>query len=433
MKKILLVLLALTLVALPLWAACVPEEVAPPEEEEEEAPPPPPPPEAIKIGHLVPLTGFLSFIGEPFANAGILAVEHINAAGGVLGAEVEVIAEDTATDPKTGVDAIEKLIKIDKVQAVVGGVTSGTSIAVLPKLALNKVPMISPSATAASLSAMEDDDFFFRTSPPDTLQATAIAMLAWEKGYRTANTICRDDDYGRGLSKIFTIVFEELGGEVLVEVIYDAAAPDYSGYVTEVSSEPADLIQVNALMEDACILFKLFHDMGVMEEFEFLVCEGVQDPGIPETVGLDIMLGVGGATPYPPPGKGTFVEDFIERWGVEPFAYEANVYDNFILLALAIERAGVYDGTAIRDNLRAVANPPGVEVTDLAEALRLVREGEEINYQGAGGEITFDEFGDAAMETARVWEYDEEGQYLFTGEITPSAELIALVYSRLEE
>ena len=374
------------------------------------------PPEKIKIGHLVTFTGFLSFIGEPFNNAGIMAVEDINAAGGVLGAEVEVIAEDTATDPKTGVDAIEKLIKIDKVQAVVGGVTSGTSIAVVPKLALNKVPMISPSATSPDLTEIEDDDFYFRTSPSDTLQAAAIAILAWEKGFRTANVISRDDAYGRGLGRVFTETFEELGGEVLVSVIYDAAAPDYSGYVAEVSSKPADLIQVNALMEDSCMLFKLFYDMGVTEEYEFLVCEGVQDPGIPQEVGVDIMVGVGGATPYPV-GTGTFLEDFLERFGEEASAYEANVYDSFVLLALAIERAGVYDGTAIRDNLRAVANPPGVEVTNVAEALKLVRDGKDINYQGAGGKITFDEFGDVFMKAARVWEYDEEGQYKFIREI----------------
>lgn len=374
------------------------------------------PKETIKIGHLVPLTGFLSFIGEPFQNAGIMAVEDINAAGGVLGREVEVITEDTATDPKTGVETIEKLIKIDKVQAIVGGVTTGTSIAVVPKLALNSVPMISPSATAAELTKIEDDDFFFRTAPADTLQAAAIGILAWDKGYRTANVICRDDAYGRGLGRIFTEKFEELGGEVLVSVIYDAAAPDYSGYVAEVSSVPADIIQVNALMEDACMLFKLFHDTGVMEEYEFLVCEGVQDPGIPETVGLDIMVGVGGATPYPAE-SGTFPADFEARWGEPPFAYEANVYDNFILLALAIEKAGVYDGTAIRDALREVANPPGVEVSDVAEALRLVREGTEINYQGAGGKITFDEFGDVFMKAARVWEYDENGEYLYIREI----------------
>lgn len=376
----------------------------------------PAPPEKIKIGHLVPLTGDLSFIGEPFNNAGILAVEHINAAGGVLGVEVELIAADTATDPKTGVDAVEKLIKIDKVQAIVGGVTSGTSIAVVPKLAVNKVPMISPSATAPDLTEIEDDDFFFRTSPADTLQAAAIAILAWEKGYRTANVICRDDAYGRGLGRVFTEKFEELGGEVLVSVIYDPKAPDFSGYVVEVSSEPADVIQVNALMEDSCMLFKLFHSMGVMEEYEFLVCEGVQNPEIPQEVGVDIMVGIGGATPYPAEA-GMFPADFEARWGVAPFAYEANVYDNFILLALATEKAGVYDGTAIRDNLRAVANPPGEEVTDVAEALRLVREGVEINYQGAGGKITFDDFGDVFMKAARVWEYDEEGNYSYIREI----------------
>ncbi len=379
----------------------------------------PKPAETIKIGHLVPLTGDLSFIGEPFANAGVLAVEDINAAGGVLGKDIEVIVEDTATDAKTAVDAMEKLIKIDKVEAVVGGVTSFVSLATYEKLALNKVPMISPSATAAELTDIEDDDFFFRTSPADTLQAAAIAILAWEKGYRTANVICRDDAYGRGLGGIFTKKFEELGGEVLVTVIYDAKAPDFSGYVTEVSSEPADVIQVNALMEDGCRLFKKFHDMGVTEDFEFLVCEGVQDPGIPQEVGADIMAGVGGATPYPAE-SGTFPADFEARFGEPPFAYEANVYDSFVLIALAIEKAGVYDGTAIRDNLRAVANPPGVEVTDVAEALRLVREGTDIDYQGAGGRITFDGFGDVFMKAARVWEYDKEGNFSYIREIEVS-------------
>jgi len=377
---------------------------------------PSPSEEPIKLGHIIPFTGDLSFVGEAWEMATILAVEHINAAGGVLGRDIEVIFEDSGTDARAAVDALEKLITIDGVQGLGGGTASFEAMASYPKLKLNKVVMISPSATSPALTGIDDDDFFFRLSPSDTLQAGAMAILAWDKGHRTANVISRNDDYGLGLEKVFINTFEELGGEIPVEVRYDPKAPDLSSYIIEISREPADVIVVNSLMEDGVRLFRKMHTRGITGEYDFIVCEGVQAPGIPVEVGPHIMEGVGGATPYPI-GSGTFIEDFIERWGEEPFAYEANVYDAFILFALAIEKAGEYDGTAIRDNLRAVANPPGIEVSDVTEALRLVREGQDISYQGAGGEITFDEYGDVSLETARVWEYDAEGNIVFIKEI----------------
>lgn len=377
------------------------------------APPPHPP---IKIGQLVPFTGDLSFIGRPFAFAAKMAAEDVNAAGGVLGRKIEILAEDTATETKTAIDALHKLIEIEKVQAIVGPPTSFNSMAAIDIIKMNKVLMISGSATSPDLTAVDDDDFYFRTAPSDALQGAAIAILAWNKGYRTANVIARDDAYGRGLARVFTNTFEKLGGKVLVTVIYDPKAPDYSGYVAKVSSKPADLIQVNALMEDGTRLFRKFRDAGLMKKYKFLVCEGVQDPKIPQEVGIDVMVGIGGATPYPR-GSETWVKTFTQRFGEAPAAYEANVYDNVILIALATQKAGKYEGTAIRDNLRDVANPPGQAVTDVAEALSLVKEGKDINYQGVGGEITFDEHGDVSVRKARVWEYDEEGNYKFTGEI----------------
>lgn len=409
-NRVLLIALALVLILVPVWAACVKVTPTP-----TPAPTPTPKP-PIKIGQLVPFTGDLSFIGKPFNFAAKMAAEDINVAGGVLGRQVEIVAEDTATETKTGVDALERLIKIHKVQAVVGPPTSFNSMAAIDIIKRNKVLMISGSATSPDLTTVDDDDFYFRTAPSDALQGAAIAILARNKGYKTANVIARDDAYGRGLARVFTETFERLGGKVLVTVIYDPKAPDYSGYVAKVSSEPADLIQVDALMEDGVRLFKKFRDTGVIEEYEFLVCEGVQDPKIPQEVGLDVMVGVGGATPYPK-GSEAWVERFTKGYGEPPAAYEANVYDNVILVALATQKAGRYDGTAIRDNLRDVANPPGQEVTDVAEALKLVKEGKDINYQGVGGEITFDEFGDVSVPKARIWEYDEEGKYKFIGEI----------------
>ncbi len=376
--------------------------------------------EPIKIGHVVPFTGDLSFIGQPFQNAAMLAVEEINAAGGVLGREVVIISEDSATDARGAVDALDKLINIDRVEVVAGGISSMEASASIEKIRLNEILMISPSATSATLTDANDDDFFFRTCPSDALQGATLAMLAREKGYETASLLSRTDDYGLGLEDIFVKTFEELGGEVIRKVRYDPKTPDFSGYITQVTERPADVIVVNALMEDGVRIFNRKQRMGVIEDFEFLVSEGVQDQGIPQEVGFEAMAGIGGSTPYPVE-TGDFPQKYKDKYGEDPVAYCANVYDNFILLALAIQHAGKYEGPAVRDSLREVANPPGEVVNDVTRALELVREGKDISYQGAGGEIIFDENGDIRAERARTWIYNEEGQIEITGEIEVDA------------
>lgn len=379
------------------------------------------PPEKIYLGHIITFTGDLSFLAEEYENSGKLALDHINAAGGVLGKTVDVLYEDSASSAAGAVDALEKLITVHKVEAVVGGTTSFGSLASMPTLKLNKVVMISPSATAPAITGADHGGYYFRLCPSDLLQATAMGILAYEhKGYRTANLISRDDAYGQGLREVFKGKFVELGGTIGADVVYDPAAPDYSGYVTAVLAEPADVIVVNALMEDGVRLFKHFWDAGAIPEYGWIVCEGVQADGIPGAVseatgGEFNMEGVGGATPYPK-GTGAFETAYFAKYGMHTWTYGPNVYDAFILLALAIEHAGVYDGEAIAASIREVANPPGEVVSDVGTALELIRDGVEIDYQGAGGEIVFDEYGDVWTSTARVWEY-RDGAIVYVGEI----------------
>lgn len=375
------------------------------------------PEEYIRLGHIVPFTGWLSFVGQEWENSTELALDHINDAGGVLGKTLKVLYEDSGTTGPGHVDAMEKLITVNDVQAIVGGTSTPEVLASYEKAKLNKVVFMSPSATSAEISGIDHGGYFFRLCPSDLLQGTAMAKLAYElKGYRTANIISRDDAYGRGLAEVFKDTFEALGGEVKKEVIYDPAAPDYSGYVSAVLDPPdVDVIVVNPLMEDGVRLFKKFDLAGAIPNYGWIVCEGAQAPDIPEEVGVDVMEGIGGATPYPE-GTGPYEAAYFAEFGEHYFAYGPNVYDAFVLLALAIQHAGEYDGEAIAASMWEVANPPGEPVSDVATALELVRDGVDIDYQGAGGEIIFDEYGDVWTSLARVWEY-QNGEIVYVGEI----------------
>ena len=134
-----------------------------------------------------------------------------------------------------------------------------------------------------------------------------------------------------------------------------------------------------------------------------------------DSSGNYIVAGFQGLTPDPSAG-GTAYDAFRKKYsaeyGNEPGIYCSNSYDALAVVALAMEQAKNATGRAIADNIRSVANPPGVEVSDIGEALTLVRDGKDINYQGASGEISFDENGDVSG-TYSVFTVAENGSITF--------------------
>ena len=155
-------------------------------------------------------------------------------------------------------------------------------------------------------------------------------------------------------------------------------------------------------------------------EVDWLLSEGLRDENLAEMVGKNesgkyIVAGLIGTTPDPRtagPAYEDFKQRFIEEYEKEPSTYCSNSYDAAAVVVLAMEQAGDASGRAIRDNLRSVANPPGVEVSDVEEALDLIRQGQEINYQGASGEITLNKNGDVSGRYA-IWSIDDDGSIRF--------------------
>jgi branched-chain amino acid transport system substrate-binding protein/neutral amino acid transport system substrate-binding protein len=267
------------------------------------------------------------------------------------------------------------------------------------------------------------------------LQGIAMARLAIKQGYKTASTLVVWNPYGIGFEKAFTKRFETLGGKVLESVRYDPDRTTFDSEVEQVAVVNPDFVMLCAYPETGSVILKTAYKNGYMDNIDWLLSEALKTDELADMVGKDeagnyIIAGLKGTTPDPRvmgPAYDTFKQKYIAEYGKEPKAYCANSYDAVAVVALAIEKAGDASGTAIRDSLRAVANPPGdKEVSDIGEALDTIRKGfYSINYQGASGEITFDEHGDVIGSYCE-WTITDNGRVVYgnpielKGPIVPS-------------
>lgn len=372
--------------------------------------------QAVKIGTLLPLTGDLAAYGGPMEDGARLAIDQVNENGGVLGSEITIVSRDSETSEIASVDAMNQLATIDNVPAVIGAAGSGPSLAIIDTAITNKIVQISPSNTGPDFTTYADDGFYWRTVPSDALQGKAMTKLANESGYVNVSTIVINNAYGVGFEGVFKEEFEKLGGTVINQVKYDATGATFDSEVDKVSANDPDAIILVGYPDTGSIIIKSAYQKGVMDTSDWLFSEGMRTDELAEKVGKDsdgnyIVAGSVGTTPDPRatgPAHEVFAAAYEAEYGQEPVTFSSNTYDAAAIIALAIESAGSADGTAIRDAIPGVANAPGEEVSDIGTALALIRNGTEINYQGASGEITFDSVGDVFGEYC-TWQIADDG------------------------
>ena len=382
----------------------------------------------VKIGVLQALTGDLGTYGGPMTDAIKLAIKEVNENGGVLGTNITLIIEDTQTSEVSAVDAANKLVKVDKVPVIIGTTSSGPGKAIIDITTGNGVLQISSSNTGVEFTSLDRKDLYFRTCPSDALQGKAMAKLAIQEGYRNASTLVLNNPYGIGFEDVFKKEFEALGGTVLESVRYDPAGTIFDSEVERACRSKPDFVMLCAYPQTGSTIIKTAYEKGYMEDIDWLLSEGLRDETFPDMVGKDtagnyIVAGLKGTTPDPRvggPAYDTFKARYKAEYGKDVTTYCSNSYDAAAVVALAIEKAGKATGVAIRDALRDIANPPGVEVTDIGEALRLIRNGTDINYQGASGEINFDENGDVLGNYCE-WSFTENGSIALGKSIELSA------------
>ncbi|MFH1623802.1 MAG: ABC transporter substrate-binding protein [Pseudomonadota bacterium] len=379
---------------------------------------------SIRIGSLTSLTGGLAPFGPPINYGAGLAIDHINAAGGLLGRKVELITRDTATSPVVGRDAATKLVEIDKVPAFVGALSNGVTIASSSVTIANQVVQISPASTSPELTDLDDKGFVFRTCPSDALQGVIQATLAKNLGYETSSVIFVNNGYGKGLAEAFKRAFEEKGGQIIVMVPYDQGKASYRGEMgTAIRGKPA-VLNIIAYPLDGNKLLMEAVELGYQGRYIFP--DGMKGDAVSRGPASKYIDGSFGTAPgaLEVAAVKQFEKDYVEKLkkdGIDekkiryyvtvPFRTQS--YDAIALIALAIQKVGPKflemsfreQGKAIRDNLHSVANPPGwnVSYNQFAEAFKLLKAGKDINYQGVSGPITFDENGDVKEAAIEIW------------------------------
>ncbi len=381
-----------------------------------------PPSSGLKAGLLLPITGDLSSYGGSMQNAARLLIQQVNTCGGVLGQTVSLISEDDQTDPAVGAAAMTKLAEVDRVGAVVGAASSAVTSAALPIAVRNQVVQISPSSTSPQFSARsqagEFQGFWFRTVPADTAQGTALATFAQQRQFQRVSVLAINNDYGVGLSQAFSSRFRQQGGTVLNNgqpFLFDPRATVFDSEVRQAFASDPDAVVLIAYPETGSLILKSAFELGLLGDIPVLGTDGLKDGQLARLVGQDrqgqyVVAGLQGTAPSPQgPGFAEFRDRFQAAYGTEPTIYDPNTWDAMALVTLAAEAAQSGTGTAIQAQIAPVANPPGQSVTDICQGLTLVRQGKDINYQGASGTVDLDGLGDVAGNYD-IWEIQSDGR-----------------------
>jgi branched-chain amino acid transport system substrate-binding protein len=363
----------------------------------------------LALGTLLPQTGSLAFLGPPEFAGVDLAVQDINEAGGVGGSEVTVShtdSGDTSTDIAS--QSTERLLSED-VAAIIGAASSSVSFTVLDQIVQNETIMFSPANTSPDFTTYADDNLYFRTAPSDVLQGRVMGDLVLTDGYLDVGIMALQDPYGEGLAENVRLSIEGGGGTIVEEIIYDPNAASYTAEVTQMAAANPEAIVLIGFQETETILPELeTQGIGPQEVPVYFVDGNLSNSyEFPE----GFLAGNKGTLP----GAET-TEEFQGRLlevnpDLEDFSYAPESYDAVILIALAAIQAQSVESRDIADNLVAVSRD-GTQCTAFAECVELLNAGEDIDYDGQSGPITFSDAGDVSEATIGVYEYQEDNTYV---------------------
>ncbi len=328
--------------------------------------------------------------------------------GGDGGLQVDLSIEDTQTDPNAGTAAANSLIDAG-VPFVCGSASSGVNVPVSQQVFIpNEVVGCSPSSTALSVTNLEDNDYIFRTAPSDTLQGRVMAQVASDRlGGSTTATLFVNNDYGQQLSNRYSNVFADtFGGTAQAQVAFNQGESSYTSVIQEALADGPDVLTIIGYPEDGAQIFRDYYSASDGSE-DIIVPDGLRDGALPGQVGNDMDNVLGTAPAAGGPNQEAFNGAYEDEYGEAPGVFTSQSFDSVAIGILANAAAGENDGTAIRDQMRNIANPDGTEVgpQNFVEGVEMAAGGENINYQGASSATNFNEAGDPASAAYSIWEF----------------------------
>jgi branched-chain amino acid transport system substrate-binding protein len=314
-----------------------------------------------RLGAVLPLSGSMEAYGRNVKNGLILALDEINASGGIKrrgeseGKKIDIIFEDDGTDETKAVNSAKTLIKTAKVPLIIGGVTSSSALALAPVCEAEKVVLLSPTASSPKLSGA--GQYVFRNYPSDALEGKVMAEYAVRRmNVRDVAIFYIDNEYGQGLMTVFKERFTGLGGNIQMDHSYPPGTVDFTAAVKELKADPPDGIYVIGYYAEIANILKEINKQKV--ESKIISVEGLVQPMVLETA-ADVVEGVIYPQPHynpesPDPKIQEFVKAYREKFNTKPDIDAAFAYDALRIVAKAIEQSADYP-VDLRDRIADVS------------------------------------------------------------------------------
>jgi branched-chain amino acid transport system substrate-binding protein len=351
---------------------------------------------AIKVGLVVPLTGDVKTFGESTRNGAMLAIDEVNAAGGINGKQIAVVATDDKNDPTETSNAGAKLIDMDRVVAVIGSVSSKCSVPLSDKCQNARIPMITPTSTNPKVTVGEDGkrkDYVFRACFIDPFQGTVGAKFARDSLKAKTAAVMYDvgNDYSKGLADYFKAAFQQGGGKVTAFESYAKDDVDFSALLTKIKQFVPDVLFIPDYYNKVGLIAKQARQLGV--KAVFLGGDGWDSPDMAKIAG-DAIYGGYFTNHYSPDDPRPEVQEWVKKYqakyGQKPDALATLGYDAALLL------------------IQALKNAPNAKPEEIKASLGAIKD-----FPCVSGKITFDEWGNP-IKSAAVLEYTKDGQKYVT-------------------
>ena len=329
-----------------------------------------------KFGVAAPFTGQegAPLYGENIKRGVELAVEEINAAGGVRGRKLKPCYEDTRLLPPVAVSAVQKLISLEHVSVVIGPVASSSTIAASKVAEREKVVLISPASTSNEISGMSP--YVFRTIAPDTFEGRAMADFAWDRGYRRFGVVFVDNAGTRGPAEVFRKEVEKKGGVIQAFEVVPQGSTDARTQVTKVIGAKVDAVYLLGYALELGNMVRQVREQS--KELPILSFQVMEEPKVREIAG-DAAEGVVFTTPtlygtFATGKPAEFIQKYRAKYKMDPGIFSANAYDAVRVLAAVIDKHGF-------------------EVADIRDGLSKIR-----GFDGASGKFDIDDKGDSNQQ-----------------------------------
>jgi len=365
----------------------------------------------LTIGSLLPETGSLAILGPPEFAGVDLAITDVNAAGGVLGAPVNYLRGDSGDDTTdTANQTVDRHLGAGA-QAIVGAAASGVTKLVIDKITGAGAVQFSPANTSDEFTCWEDEGLYFRTAPPDVLQAQALAEVMASDGAQRISLLARNDSYGTGLADNTEQNLLDAGipQDQLQKIIYDPNAASLNAEIDRVREFNPDAIAVIGFDESKKILTRMSEvQIGPAQKLVYGTDGNMGNStgqGLPPGL-LDGMKGTLPATEL----SGDFVARLMQQNpSLIDTNYAGEAYDAIVLITLAAEQAGSTKGVDIASAINSVTKD-GEKCTDFAACKAIITAGGDPDYDGIIGTLDFTAAGEPGSGSYGIKQFNAQNQ-----------------------